>query len=143
MSINQVSTQSFKGLWQVRTSRKGEHWVFDNKKTFVYYPFADEKMDSIELETKKNKFSGKYECMQFDDCDHEYPHTLTNEFVLGKPLSVTADKYFNEIKGIVKEFGKGLKFLETEEVEKQIEPKATEFGFSKYVQDYSTIKKVL
>ena len=142
MSINQISAQSFKGLWQVKTSRKGAHWVYDNKKTFVYHPFADEKVDTVDLEAKKSKFSGKYECMQFDDCDHEYPHTLTNQFVLGEPLSITAEKYFSEVKNLVKEFGKGLKFLETEEVEKYIEPTKTEFGFSNDVFDYSSIKKV-
>ena len=45
MSINPISTQSFKGLWQIKQTSQYEYGTNTIEKTFTYYPFADEKVE--------------------------------------------------------------------------------------------------
>lgn len=142
MAINPISAMPFKGLWEVNTINPQNYRNNRIQKTFVYHPFADEKVDTLELDAKKKLVSGVYTCTEYDDNDHDYNHTILNRFVLGDTLGVTAEKYFTEIKDIVKEFGKGFKFLETDEMIEKVVPKKTEFGKSEYVTDYTDVKKV-
>ena len=142
MAINPISATSFKGLWEVNTINPNQCRGNHIQKTFVYHPFADEKVDTVDLEAKKKMVSGVYTCTEYDDNDHEYKHSMVNRFVLGETLSVTAENYFTEVKEIVKEFGKGLRFFENSEVLDKVEPKQTEFGMSKYTTDYTSVKKI-
>ena len=142
MAINPISAMPFKGLWEVNTINPNHYRGNHIQKTFVYHPFADEKVDTVDLEAKKKMVSGVYSCTEFDDNDHEYKHSLVNRFVLGDTLGVTAEKYFTEVKEIVKEFGKGLRFFENSEVLDKVEPTQTEFGMSKYTTDYTSVKKI-
>lgn len=142
MSLKPISAQSFKGLWEISTINPRQYRGNRIQKTFVYHPFADEKVDTLELEAKKKMVSGVYTCTEYDDNDRDYNHTLINRFVLGDTLNVTAEKYFSEIKEIVKEFGKGFKFLENSEMIEHVVPSKLEFGKSDFLTDYTDVKKI-
>jgi hypothetical protein len=142
MAINPISATSFKGLWEVNTINPRQYRGNHIQKNFVYHPFADEKVDTVDLEAKKKMVSGVYSCTEYDDYDREYKHTIVNRFTIGDTLSVTAEKYFTEVKDIVKEFGKGLKFMENSEMIEQVIPDKMEFGKSEFLSDYTDVKKV-
>ena len=47
MAINPISAMSFKGLWEVNTMNPRQWRGNRVQKTFVYHPFADEKVDIL------------------------------------------------------------------------------------------------
>ena len=47
MAINPISALSFKGLWEVNTINPNHYRGNHIQKTFVYHPFADEKVDIL------------------------------------------------------------------------------------------------
>ena len=60
MAINPISAMSFKGLWEVNTINPRQYRGNHIQKNFVYHPFADEKVDTVDLEAKKKMVSGVY-----------------------------------------------------------------------------------
>ena len=142
MSINPISAQSFKGLWQVKQNSSYDYGVNTIERTFTYYPFADEKVDTLDIQEKTKKIEGKYTCTEYDDCDHQFPHTIENKFAVAEPLKVTAERYSTLVKSIVSQYGKGFKYLEDDQVKELIVPDQIDFGKSKSRFDYSDVKKI-
>lgn len=142
MSINPISAQSFKGLWQIKQSSQYDYGTNTIEKTFTYYPFADEKVDTLYIQEKSKEIVGKYTCTEYDDNDHQFPHTIENKFELGEQLKVTAERYSTLVKSIVNQYGKGFRYLEEDQVKEHIVPENIDFGKSKSRFDYSDVEKI-
>lgn len=142
MSINPISAQSFKGLWHIKQISQYEYGTNTIEKTFTYHPFADEKVDTLDIQEKSKEIVGKYTCTEYDDNDHQFPHTIENKFELGEQLKVTAERYSTLVKSIVNQYGKGFKYLEEDQVKEHIVPDQIDFGKSKSRFDYSDVQKI-
>ena len=170
MSINPISAQSFKGLWHIKQISQYEYGTNTIEKTFTYHPFADEKVDTLDIQEKTKEIVGKYTCTEYDDNDHQFPHTIENKFELGEPLKDTAERYSTLVKSIVSQYG-NIIYIErqvifmfystdcnyivkvndgkthyecytTEQVKEHIVPDQIDFGKSKSRFDYSDVQKI-